>query len=67
MVKGSLRDSYGRVNYVNDFHNNHGSVAQLTYGKDNPGLDKSLQEVSDFLDKMYEKYNVEEKIANKNF
>ncbi|ELW4819500.1 CJH_07325 family protein, partial [Campylobacter coli] len=52
---------------INDFYNNHGSVAQLTYGKDNPKLHQSLQEANDFLDKMYEKYNVEEKIANKNF
>ncbi|EJJ3190342.1 CJH_07325 family protein [Campylobacter jejuni] len=67
MKKGSIRDSYGKINYINDFYNNHGSVAQLTYGKDNPKLHQSLQEANDFLDKMYEKYNVEEKIANKNF
>ncbi|EAL5775091.1 hypothetical protein DR919_00995, partial [Campylobacter coli] len=51
----------------NDFCNNTGSVGQLTYGKDNPKLDKSLKKTSNFLDRMYEKYNVEEKIANKNF
>ncbi|EHF8848255.1 CJH_07325 family protein, partial [Campylobacter jejuni] len=28
---------------------------------------KSLKKTSNFLDRMYEKYNVEEKIANKNF
>ncbi|EOH3954123.1 CJH_07325 family protein, partial [Campylobacter jejuni] len=62
-----VRDSYGKINYVNDFCNNTGSVGQLTYGKDNPKLDKSLKKTSNFLDRMYEKYNVEEKIANKNF
>ncbi|HEA8165031.1 TPA: CJH_07325 family protein [Campylobacter coli] len=62
-----VRDSYGKINYINDFYNNNGSVGQLTYGKDNPKLNRSLKKTSDFLDRMYEKYNVEEKIANKNF
>lgn len=62
-----LRDSYGNVHYINDYYNNTGSVAQLTYGKDNPELDESLKKTSDFLDEMYEKYRVEEKIAKRKF
>lgn len=65
--KKLLRDSYGKVNYINDYCSNTGSVAQLTYGKNNPELDKSLKKTSDFLDKMYEKYKVEERIAKREF
>ncbi|WP_373274395.1 CJH_07325 family protein [Campylobacter insulaenigrae] len=52
---------------MNDYCRNTGSVAQLTYGKDNLALDESLKKTRDFLDRMYEKYNIEERIASKKF
>lgn len=38
------------------------SVAVITDSSDNPKLQESLKEANEYLDKMYEKYKVEDKI-----
>ena len=51
--ENTTRDSYGKVNYVNSYHNYTGNVGQLTYGKDNERLNESLNKTSDLLDEKY--------------
>lgn len=65
--ENTTRDSYGKVNYVNSYHNYTGNVGQLTYGKDNERLNESLKKTSDLLDEIYREYKIEEKIAKREF
>ncbi len=67
MMEKLIRDSYGKVNFISNPYGYTGNVGQLSYGKDNPKLNESLQKTSDLLDKLYKKYKVEEKIANRKF
>lgn len=68
--ESTKRDSYGKIDYINVPYLNTGSVSQVSCGTSkskNPKLRKSLKKTSDFLDKMFEKYNVKEKLAKKDF
>ncbi|TLD84452.1 CJH_07325 family protein [Helicobacter sp. MIT 11-5569] len=65
--KSAQRDSYGKVNYVDSYHDYTGNVGQLTYGKDNKKLNESLKKTSDLLDKIYQEYRIEERIAKRQF
>ena len=67
-TKALERDSYGKVNCINFPYMNTGSVSQVNCKEsNNPELDNSLRETSDFLDEMFEKYNVKKKLATKSF
>lgn len=66
--KTTQRDSYGKVNFINVPYMNTGSVSQVNCDvSDNSKLNNSLKKTSDFLDEMFEKYNVKEKLASRDF
>lgn len=58
--KKLLRDSYGKVNYINLPYENTGSVSNIQTKINNDKLDKSLKKLSDTLDDLYEKSNINE-------
>lgn len=54
-----VRDSYGKVDYVDSF----GNVINSRFS--DPELDKSMQKLSDSIDETYQKSNINEWIRNK--
>ncbi|ALW15575.1 CJH_07325 family protein [Campylobacter jejuni] len=63
-----VRDSYGKINYVNAPYFNTGSIANdPNYIETNKKLHENLKKTSDLLDSIYTKNNVLEKIINGQF
>ncbi|EAI8624639.1 CJH_07325 family protein [Campylobacter lari] len=69
MQKRLVRDSYGKIDYVNAPCLNTGSVANIdpNYIEINKELHANLKKTSDLLDSIYTKNNVLEKIVNGQF
>ncbi len=64
-----VRDSYGKIDYVNTPYFNTGSIANIdpNYIETNKKLHENLKKTSDLLDSIYTKNNVLEKIINGQF
>lgn len=65
--KPKLRDSYGSYVLIDNNGNVIEGKKEEEMSESELKLHNSLKETSDFLDRLYEKYNVEEKILSGNF
>ncbi|HEC1792041.1 TPA: CJH_07325 family protein [Campylobacter lari] len=64
--KEMLRDSYGKVGYINIPYENTGSTCNIkTNPTNNKELDNELQKLSDILDELYEECEINEFFENK--
>ncbi|EAI5508055.1 CJH_07325 family protein [Campylobacter jejuni] len=60
-----VRDSYGKVNYINIPFHNTGSVSDICIKIEDKELNQALQDLSDSIDKSYKNSDVYEFITNK--
>ncbi|ECP5912088.1 CJH_07325 family protein [Campylobacter jejuni] len=65
MKEKLVRDSYGKVNYINIPFQNTGSVSDICSKIEDKELDKALQDLSDSIDRSYNNSGVYEFIKSR--
>ncbi|EHW0428012.1 TPA: CJH_07325 family protein [Campylobacter jejuni] len=60
-----VRDSYGKVDYINMPFQNTGSVSDICSKVENEELNQALQDLSDSIDRSYKNSSVHEFIENR--